>query len=126
MAVKSAVLRLLLSSIDDTGYDPSKEADASLTLSGYTDITPGRRLTLAAGASDQALSFTEAVGLVIISHDNPFKLRIAAGETLLTNLRRFVLWCDDEDDGARATSVLLTGNGSTPADLEVWIIEKAS
>ena len=130
MATKEAALRIVLQHLNDTGESPEKALDtdiidqAGLVLSEYTDLTPGRRVLLAAAAADQAITFTNAIALVIVSHDNAFKLRLAAGETLLTNLRAFVVWADDEDDAVKATSVLLTGNGVTTADLELWIIEK--
>lgn len=122
---KEASLRLILNSLNASGDAPEKTFDETLDLSEFTSITPGRRLSLAASASDQAVTFTGAIGIVIMSHDNYFKLRLLTGETLLTNLRLFTVWANDEDTALASTvSVLLTGNGTTPADLEIWIIEK--
>ncbi len=131
MATMNATLRLVLQHASDTGEAPEKTLDTDgidrvgLALRDYEDVMPGRRIRLAAAADDQAVTFTNAVGLVIVSHDYPFKLRLAAGETLMENLRAFVVWADDADDGIVQTSCLLTGNGTYAADLEVWIIEAA-
>jgi hypothetical protein len=130
MATMNSALRIVLQHMNDTGDTAAKSLDtdeidqAGLTLSGYEDLTPGRRIRLGASAADQAVAFTDALGILIVSHDYPFSLRLAAGETLLTNLRAFVVWADDTDDGVHQTSCLLTGNGSYAADLEAWIIEK--
>lgn len=123
MATKSASLRLILEALNDTGEAAEKELDTTKDLDSYTDITPGRRIALAAAAADQAVAFTDAIGIVLVSHDNPFSLRLAAGETLLEDLTVFVVWGSATDDGVHQTSVLLTGNGDNIADIEVWIIE---
>lgn len=124
MATKSATLRTLLTAVNDAGEEPEKSLDESFVLASFTDFTPGRRIRLAAAAADQAVTFTDAIALLVVSHDYPFSLRLAAAETLLENLRSFLVWADDEDSGVHQTSVLLTGNGTNVADLEVWIIEK--
>lgn len=127
---KTLVNRTVIELANDSGEPPEKSLDTAgidryaLLLAGFTDVTPGRRIRLAAAAADQALTFTAAVAIVIVSHDYPFSLRLAAGETLLGNLREFKVWCDDTADAAAVTSVLLTGNGDNVADLEVWIVEK--
>ena len=124
MPTKSATLRLLLSVINDVGDQPEKEFDESLVLDSFATFTPGGRLLLAAAGADVAVTFTDAIGLLIFSHDNAFSLRLAAGEALLGNLRCHLFFCDDEIAGAHVTSVLLTGNTVTPSDIEYWIIEK--
>jgi len=109
---------------NEAGEQPSKEFDeAALSLASLTGYTV-KKMLLAAAGSDVAISFTSAIGLFIYSHDNPFKLRLAAGETLMANLRKFEILADDTVDGVLATSVLLSGNTVTPSDLEIWIIEK--
>lgn len=123
MATKSLTLALDLSQINDVGETPAKALIESFVLQGFTQFTTGR-IALAAAASDTAIAFTAAIAVIIVSHDNAFKLRIAAGETLLANLKAFVVYADDALDHVRATSVLLTGNGTTVADLEYWIVEK--
>ena len=119
----SASLSLVLSQINDVGESPAKTLSEVLALSGFTDITPGRRILLAAAAADQAVTFTDAIGILIFSHDYPFSLRVTAGQTLLEGLRCFLVWAHAEDVGIHQTSVLLTGGGTYPSDLEVWTIE---
>ena len=130
MATMKAALRIVLQHLNDTGESPEKSIDtdsidrAGLTLSGYEAITPGSRIKLAAAAAYQAVTFTDAIAIVIVSRDYPFSLRLAAAETLMENLRAFLVFADDTLDGVITTSFLLTGNGDNTADLEIWIIEK--
>lgn len=125
MATKNISIRTILELRDDTGAVESKGFDETLTLSSFLDVTPGRRITLAAAASDQAVTFTAGAALFIYSHTNSFKLRMASGETLMSNLRQFgPVVSNVATNNSTVTSVLLSGNGSTTADLEIWIVEK--
>ncbi len=124
MPTKSAALRVMLSAVNDSGMEPDKAFDESLVLAMFNDFTPGRRIQLAAGAVDQVVAFTAALALLVFSHDNPFKLRVNDVETLLPNLRCFLIWADDKDEAAASAAVFLSGNGTTPSDVEVWVIEK--
>jgi hypothetical protein len=123
-AIRSATLRVIVDMQDDTGAAPSKSLDETGLLTLIKNATPGRRLILAPDADDEVVTFTNVAGLVIISHDYAFALRLAGGEALLDNLQMFVVWAKDTTAGAHTTSVLLTGNGTNEADLEIWIIEK--
>lgn len=125
--VQSASLRLLLEHINSPGEEASSSFDEALTLkgtSGLQDVTAKRRMRLPAAASDQALTFTNAAAVILWSHDNGFKVRLGAAETLTGLLRAFVLWAKDEATAAKSTSVLLTADGTNAVDLEIWIIEK--
>lgn len=126
MPTPSTTLRLLLSQLDDVGSPASKSFDKTITLAGLQQWTCARRLTLAAAGADVPLTFTDALQVVVYSHDNAFKLRLGAGETLLANLKVFAFATASTATGAKQTSVLLTGNGTTPSDIEVWISEKPS
>lgn len=128
MATKELFLRHVLELANDTGDAPEKTLDTdliprALKLSGFTDVSPGRRVTVAPDADDQAVSFTAAIAFVAISHDYPFSLRLADGETLIPNLRSFTVFADDEDAAVLEDGVLLTGNGQNAADVEIWIVE---
>lgn len=130
MATKTLATRLVLEHSNDTGEQPAQTLDTNglptaLLLSGYTDFTV-KAIALAAAAADQAVTFTNALVVAIVSRDEPFSLRLAAGQKLLTNLRLFVIQSADEDEEANTTSVLLTGNGDNVANLDAWIIEKPS
>lgn len=118
----NALLTLLVQHSDTSNGSASKELDEQLRLDGYSDFTV-KRLRLAPSAADQAVSLTDCVACVVYSHDYPFGVRLGADETLLENLRLWVAWCDDEQQGA-ISELLLTGNGDNAADLEVWLIEK--
>ena len=124
MATQSLNHRLIVEHVADTGENPEKVYDEQYTLSEITDLTPGRRLTLAPGAADQAVAFTDCLGILITTRDYDFDLRLAAGETLLENLRTFFVASQDTDEGVHQASVLLTGNGSNEANLEIWLVEK--
>lgn len=130
MATMSAALRIVLQHLNDTGESPEKSIDtdsidqAGLTLSDYDALTPGARIKLAPAAADQAVLFTDAIAILIVSRDYSFSLRLAAAETLLENLRAFLVWANDTDTGIHQVSCLLTGNGADTANLEIWIIEK--
>lgn len=124
----SLLVRLIAEYVADTGEAPSKELDTQasttpLTLSGFTDITPGRKLKLSPTADDYEVAFTSASVLIVFSHDYPFSYRLAAGETLVGPTRLVALAGDDDAVGALAGPVLLTGNGTNQADLEIWIVE---
>jgi len=123
MATPAATMRLILEQIADTGESPETTYDESFTLSGFEeDVT--KRILLETADADVAVTFTDAIAVLVFSIDNPFKLRLAGGETLLANLRAFLVWCDDEDDEALSTSVLLTGNGTNQARIRCLILEK--
>ena len=123
MATKGASLRLVLETVNDTGDTPAKSVDETFDLTSFTDLTPGRRIALATTADDQPVAFSDAIGVVVLSHDYPFGIRLAAGETLMSNVRLFVVYADDENAGVLTGSFLLTGNGTNVADIEVWLIE---
>lgn len=123
MATRTATLRTILEAVSDVGELPDQKLDVSAALDGYTDFTV-RSVPLAAAAADQAFTFTGVIAVVIASRDNPFKLRLAAGETLLANLKLFIAWAKDEATAIKTTSFLLTGNGSNTANLDMWLIEK--
>lgn len=132
---QSAALRLLLTHVNDTGDEArtlvdSSESASLPTLDGFEDLTV-KRLRLSPTADDQAVAFTRAAGLAIVSKDYPFFYRLAADETLVgPTLVAVLLWGDDpavNDGDAPAaglvTSILLTGNGTNEADLFVGIVE---
>ncbi len=125
MSSPAVTVRLIVESQQDTGDVADKKLDIATILqgTGLTDYTPGRRLKLGAAAADQALTFTAGSLIIIVSRDNPFKVRLAAGGTLTGLLKIFAVVASDDDETALSTSVLLTGNGDTAAELEIWIVE---
>lgn len=128
MATKSITLRALLESINDVGDSPSCDFDEAVVLSGWTSDTH-KHMSLPASAADLSLGLAADAAMVFIySHDYPFSVRLKAAEKLIGPVRFFAFAADDEaavayDAGPDA--ILLTGNGSNAADLEVFIIETA-
>lgn len=127
MATRKNTLRLTAETQDDTGLEPVCAIDTDswpgeLSLSGFK-VDEIATIALSPSAADQAVTITNVVGLILVS-DQPFSLRYAAGETLLANLRLNVIYCDDTDDHAATTSVLLTGNGTNEALVKVYQITK--
>lgn len=120
---KSISIRIIAELRGDTGQIPQKVLDKTLSLSGFTDATV-RSLQLGAAADDYQLTFTNAVALIIFSSNYAFSARLDTGETLVENARELILMADDTNDGLIAGPVLLTGNGTYPCDLEIWIVEK--
>lgn len=125
---KKASLRIMLDFLDDDGQKASESLDTDrltggVLLAGYTahDV---KSLLLPAAATDQAVTFTDCIGIVIVTEDFEFSARLVAGQQLMANLRCFVAWAHDTAAGIWTTSILLTGNTVTPSDLRIYIIEK--
>lgn len=130
MAAPYAALRLIAEFFNDVGEEAADEIDTGqlpspLPLLSVTDRN-AKRHTLANGATDEALTFTSAVALIIVTTDYPFTVKRASGETAWTNVRSFCVWADDTDAAVATTSVLLSGNGANDAHLLIWVIEKPS
>ncbi len=127
MATKSVTLRSVLNLIPDTGAEPECALDTSaiapLLLSGFKEEQI-RTLKLASADTDIAVAFTAPLVIVLFS-DKPFRLRMAAAETLLANTRYFALFADDINDVVHpGASILLTGNGTDEALVRIVIVEK--
>lgn len=126
MATRAASIQAILEFIADVGLSPecavdTDESPGPFTLTGWDEKLQGT-VKVGPTALDQALTFTDALAIVLVS-DQPFDMRLAAGETLLTNQRMFIVWADDTDDGVHQTSVLLTGNTIAQAIVSYFIIE---
>lgn len=127
MATKTALYRFLLNLFPDTGAEPTFDLDSAsmpvpLPALEHLQYTV-KQITLAPAADDQAVTFTAAIMLVVVG-DGAFGLRLAAGETLLTNSRMHAFVADDEDASVHETSILLTGNGASTVNVTVIIVEK--
>lgn len=117
-------LRILASLVAAVGLDPDNTLDESINLDGLEDVSVRKRV-LSASAADEAVAFTNCIAAIIVTKDTSFQLRLAGGETLMPNLRAFIVWGHTESGTAcLTTSFLLTGNGSNEANLEIWLIEK--
>lgn len=98
--------------------------DESVVLEGYKTADLNKRLQLAPSAEDVSVTFQGPGLLVIQSRDYPFGIRMAAGETLLSNLRHFSLGGADLTASVHpGGSVLLYGNGENVANLFLRVVE---
>jgi len=130
VAAPEFTLRLLASLYADAGLAAEKELDTDdlpssagpIVLTGFQEWAI-KKVTLAVSVTDQAVTFTAAV-LIILLSDEPITVRLAAGETQLPNTRLFVVAADDSDDHVHSTSVLLSNPGANEAHVEAWFIEK--
>lgn len=128
-ATQSVNFQGILELISDVGESPHCVIDEKLTISGFASVTH-KRFPLGATDVGTALGIptTDMVAIVIFSHDEPFKLRLKAAEKQLDNMRFFVAIGDDEVDAmydGSADDILLDGNGTNQADIEVYLIHKA-
>ena len=121
-------VRLLVDFMDDDGQEAAESLDTDRLTGGLVlgDYVAKSVLDLQLGAAavDQAVTFTAALMLLVVSSDYPFKLRLAAGQAQMPNARLWMVMTDDEDEAAHTTSILLSGNGTNPAQIKVYILEK--
>ncbi len=128
MATKRATIRVILEVQSDTD-EPADcvfdSADLPVAMSILSGFTSWRReeLLLGASAADQALTFTDAIAILLVS-DTAFDYRHVAAEALQENLRMYLAWADDTADGIHQVSMLLSGNGVTPSQITAYIFEK--
>lgn len=121
---KATSLRALITAVPALGATPTQSDDYTVGVEDYLE-DDRRGLTLAAGATDQAVALIGDVSALVIVSTNgePFKLRLKASERLVGPCRFFALGFASADDVALATadaaSVLLTGNGTNQAELLV-------
>lgn len=124
---RSAALELLAEVQDATGIDPSVVIDTQdwpgpLTIEGWKrkrEVT----IPLAAAATDEAFALNDAIVVLLVS-DQPFYLRLAAGETQLGPMRAFLVWGKDELTAASPTvSFLLSGNDTNEAIIRGLVLE---
>lgn len=123
MADPAASFRIIVEQIADTGESPETSYDETFSLDGFEEDV-SKRILLEAADADVAVTFTAGISVLVFSIDNPFKMRLAGGETLMDNLRLFLVVCDDEDDEALSTSILLTGNGANQSRIRFLVLEK--
>jgi len=120
-------VRLLAQAYNDTGEEAAAILDETLLCQGFGQRTIGRRIYVEPADADASISLgTNAIGLILYSHQYEFSYRLLAGETLVGPTRLAVVaWNDDTDTGALPAAILLTGNGSNRAEVEMWVVLKA-
>jgi len=117
--------RLILEQADDTGQEASKDLDKSFPLSGLETFTCAQRIKLGA-SSTYTISVTDYAALVVVSHDKSFKVRIKAAEHQIVQTMLFALASEGITKGISTEDVILEGNGSNEANLEIWVVEKTT
>lgn len=113
---------------EDSGQAPTYAFDTDailggLLLSGWK-VKHIDEIMLAASAVDQVVPFTDAICILLMTADNEFSLRLVAAQAQLTNQRVFFSLAHDTLQGVHTTSVLLSGNGTTPSQIYAIILEK--
>lgn len=112
--------RLIAYRRDAPGADPVGEIDLTAILSG-TGGTLVDAFTLGAAASEEAHALPACTALFIVSKDYPFSMKLRSGETAMAGLKLYVMAGQEADTAALASgSVLLSGNGTNAARIEIW------
>lgn len=115
--------------VNDEGEVPSKTLEWSRTLSGFNTVTPGARRRLASDAADVELTHDEPALVLVASHDNPFALKLADGETVIDDCMLFLAVAYQTTTAMgqllATTEVLVSGNGTDAANLEHWHAKQA-
>lgn len=126
MSTDTAEIRLIAYRRDAPGADPVGEIDLTAILSG-TGGTLVDAFTLGAAASDEVHALPACTSLIIVSKDYPFNMKLRSGETAMAGLRMFTLAGQDADTAALASgNVLMSGNGSNAARIEIWAVRVGS
>ena len=118
----TAEFRLIAYRRNAPGADPVGEVDLT-TILNATGGTLVDSFVLGAAASDQTLALPANTGILIVSKDHPFSVKLRSGETALAGLMMYL--AAGNDGGTQIVgsgSMLLSGNGSNAARLEVWAV----
>ncbi|MFA5801198.1 MAG: hypothetical protein WC911_01845 [Thermoleophilia bacterium] len=123
MATKHFAIRIIAETSDDTTDTPVIWVDKTFTLDGYT-AKETKDLVLGPTAADQILTIPDACGIVILSEDYPFSVRLASAQKLVGPVLFWSSIASDTDDKIIDVSVLLTGNGTNAAALKILVLDQ--
>lgn len=118
----TAEFRILAYRRNAPGADPVGEVDQT-TILNATGGTLVDSFVLGAAASDQTLALPANTGILVVSKDYPFSVKLRSGETALAGLMMYL--AAGNDGGTQIVgsgSMLLSGNGSNASRLEVWAV----
>ena len=130
MATKTIEVRVIVRQSNDEGDVPQKVFDETYILSGFAQCRPGERVRVASDASDTAFVHSTPAMVMLASHDYPFDVRLASGETQLTDLSLLLAVgyqsTTTMNDILSTASLLVSGNGADAADVEHWTVKQAT
>ncbi len=131
MSTPQFKLRVIASVAPDIGEEPSILIDTDLILPLALAGFPGWKqvqVQVPVSAVDQAVTFTDAVALIVLS-DQPISVKTKAGETPGT-AQLFHSWCAKDAthacSPAGAGGILLSNPGTAIANVTILVIEKGS
>lgn len=126
---QSAAFRFLADLLSDLGRDPSFHLDTDederpLRLEGFKECVQQKKVVLPADV-DVSITIPDDIIALVVYSSEPIQMRLAAGETQLTNLRLFTAIADDElDEIMAAGAILLTGNTTNEAVVRIIYLVK--
>lgn len=116
-----ASLRLIYEVIPSAGVDPEVQIDTDeLSPPAFVDLVVRgeQHLQIGPSVTDQAVAVPNSC-IVLVFSDEPILMRLSAGETQL-RARFFAVAAEDETGRAvTARNLLLSGNGTTTANVRV-------
>lgn len=121
---QSAAFRFLVDLFSDLGRDSSFHLDTNedaspLLLENFKECTQQKKV-IGPAEVDIAVAIPEDIIALVVYSDQPIKMRLAAAETQMNNMRLFTAIGDDELDTLLASgSILLSGNGSNEAIVRI-------
>ena len=119
--------RVIVEQFATTGVAATVAIDTDLlTPPRYSDVTKKlvRELEIGPNESDVTVVMSDASCVWAIESDEPVIVKLKTGETQC-RVRMILLAAEDETGAALpAQTVLLTGNGSTPAKVQVFALGK--
>jgi hypothetical protein len=122
----TAALRLIFELLESTGSDPTIQVDTDeMSPPTFSDLVARLDQAVAIGPSvvNQAVALSAACLVVLVS-DQPVTLKLASGETAMAVRFFCVAGKDKSGTALPATSILLSGNGSSTANVRIYALGK--
>lgn len=125
MATPEISAQVIVQIAEDEGESPVLRVDPSFCLTGWEDRTE-KVVTIASGDADASVAIDDDACFVFVySLDNKFSMRLAAGETLFTDLMIFGPIVGYETTGTAYPNgeLLFTGNGHTASRVKIITVK---
>lgn len=121
--------RIIWEEFASTGVSPTTQVDTDTrTPPTFEDVVGAvvHKLTIAPAASNTNVVLATASCSFLLVSDEAIVLRLASGETQM-RVRRFYVDSDDSEGSALpAQTLLLSGNGTSTANVEIYALAKVS